>query len=112
MTRRTAKVEELLREELSKLIQANVPEKLGMISVTRTIVAPDLKTAKIYVTAMFADKELAIMNALKQKTKFFQGVLGKKSNLRYTPRLSFEFDQAKGEIDKVEQLLEEINRGA
>ncbi len=112
MTRRTAKVEELLREELSKLIQANIPENLGIISVTRTIVTPDLKTAKIFVSAMMLDKELAILNALKQKTNFFQGVLGKKSNLRYTPKLSFEFDRANGEIDKVEQLLEEIKRGS
>lgn len=111
-TRRTAKVEELIREEISKMIQMNIPEELGIISVTRVFVAPDLKTAKVYVTAVLDVKEKEILAALKNKIFTFQKELGNKIKMRYTPRLSFEFDRARTGIDRVEELLEEINRGA
>ena len=112
MSRRTAKVEELIREEISKLIQSELTEDLGIISVTRSVVAPDLKTAQIYVTAVIADREKEILLALKKKTPDFQRVIGHKIQTRYTPKLSFKFDIARREIDRVEELLGEINRGA
>ena len=111
-TRRTAKVEELIREELSKMIQMDLPEELGIISVTRVFVAPDLKTAKIYVRAILDIKEKEILSALKKKVFSFQKELGTKIKMRYTPRLSFEFDQIGTGVNRVEELLEEINRGA
>ena len=111
MTRRTSKVEELLREEISKLIQAELPEQLGLISVTRTFVAPDLRDARIYLSAIIAGNEDKIMKQLEQKRIAFQKTLGRKLQLRNTPRLSFEFDRARFEIDRIEELLEEINRG-
>jgi len=111
-TRRTAQVEELIRIELSKYIQKEISEDLGIISVTRVCVAPDLKTAKIYVTAIFADKGKEILLALNKKVSAFQHELGQKVKMRYTPRLSFCFDGSRDEIDRVEELLKEINSGA
>lgn len=111
-TRRTAKVEELIRKELSRMIQINISEELGIISVTRVYVAPDLKTATVFVSAIFVDKEKEIQSALNKSVSAFQKELGRKIKMRSTPRLSFEFDRARADIDKVEELLEEINRGA
>ncbi len=111
MSRRTSKVEELLREEMARLIQTELPEKFGIITVTRTMVAPDLRTAKVFITAILDNYEKDILIELKNKTNNFQKVVGKKLELRNTPKLSFEFDRARHEIDRVEELLEEINRG-
>jgi ribosome-binding factor A len=111
MSRLTAKVEELLRMELAKLILKEIPEELGIISITRVVVMPDLKTAQIYISAIFPENELAILLALKNQTHSFQQTLGRKLKLRYTPRLTFEFDRQSHEIDKVEALLKEIHRG-
>ena len=111
MTRRTAKVEELIREELSRMIQAELPGEFGIISVTRTYVSPDLKNAKVYISAVLEGKEKEILLFLNSKTKSFQLKLGTKIKMRYTPRLSFTFDRARIEIDRVEELLEEIKRG-
>jgi ribosome-binding factor A len=111
-TRRTAKVEELIREELSRLIQMNLSEELGIISVTRVYVSPDLKTSTIFVSAVRDNQEKEILAELKNKAYIFQKELGHKIKMRYTPRLSFEYDRGGTEIDRVEELLEEINRGA
>ena len=112
MSRRTAKVEELLREEISRLIQSEMPEDFGIISVTRTAVTPDLKLAKIYVSALFIEKEKEIIKALNLKAKEFQKILAGKLPIRYMPRIIFEFDKARHEIDRVEELLEEIEHGS
>lgn len=110
-TRRTAKVEELIREELSRMIQINISEEFGIISVTRVYVAPDLKTAKVYISAVQIEKEKEILAGLGQKVHSFQKELGSKIKMKYTPRLSFEFDRAGTEVDRIEELLQEINRG-
>ena len=56
-TRRVSKVEELIRMELSKLIQKHIPEDLGIVSVTRVYVTADLKTAKVFISAIFSDRQ-------------------------------------------------------
>lgn len=112
MSRRTAKVEELLREEISKLIQAKLTENFGIITVTRTSVAPDLRTAQIFITAVRTDREKEILVALKNASAEFQKVIGKKIVMRNTPKLTFAYDRARTEIDRIEELLGEINNGA
>ncbi|MEI6040235.1 MAG: 30S ribosome-binding factor RbfA [Candidatus Berkelbacteria bacterium] len=111
MSRRTAKVEELLREELSKLIQSEISEDFGIISVTRIMVNPDLKTARIFISAVFHDKEKDILQELKKNASSFRYTLSQKFKLRYMPSLTFELDKTSFAVNKVEELLKEIDRG-
>ena len=53
MTRRTVRVNELLREEISELLQREVKDPRlgeGLITVTEVQVSPDLRHATVFVS--------------------------------------------------------------
>jgi len=111
MSRRTQKVEELLREELSQLIQEKLADKIGLATITRVLVSPDFKLAKIYIALMDPSHAEHALKQLEMSRKNFQNALGRKLSLRYTPKIQFQVDDGMNEIDRVEELLEKIKDG-
>ena len=64
-----------------------------MTSITRAEVAPDLKTAKIYVSVLGTDDELVeTVKGLKRAAPFLRSQLAKSLNMRNTPELNFIAD--------------------
>lgn len=95
MSRRTERVNELLRAELSDLIHREVkdPRVDGMVSITEVVVAPDLKRATVYVSHLSetGDHE-GMLEGLQHAAHFLHGELLKRLNLRNVPQLVFRFD--------------------
>ena len=112
MSIRVQKVGELLREQVSELIRRNLPEEMGIITITNVEVANDLKQAKIYITLIDNSQAQKVLQVLTEKTPDFRHFLGKTLEMRYTPRLVFKLDESKDKIDRIEALLKEIDRGA
>ena len=54
MNRRTLKVKELLRQEISVVLQREIrdPRLHALITVTKVESAPDLREAKVYISVM------------------------------------------------------------
>lgn len=109
MSIRVQQVEELLKKELSKFIVEEFGGEFGIITVTRVIAAPDFKLADVYVSLMEEGKENRILSALRGKVKSYQSILGRKLKMKYTPKLNFKIDYSKDEINKIDELMEEIN---
>lgn len=108
MNIRIRQVEELIREQIAFLIQAEIPEEMGMVTVTDTEVTADLKQAKVFITLVEKKHEQEVLQVLNKKSSFFQSMLGEKLAMRYTPRLSFLIDNSEGKINRIEELLGEI----
>lgn len=111
MSIRVQKVEELLKQQVSILIRENLPEELGIVTVTDAEATSDLKQAKVYIVLVDKSKEEQVLKALTAKTADFHHFLGKTLKMRYTPRLTFKLDASKDKIDRVEALLQEIDHG-
>lgn len=103
--------EEVLRE-LSKIIREDVkdPRVSLMTSVTLVEVAPDLKTAKVYVSVL-GDKEAGIntVKGLKSSAGFIRGKLAHSVNLRNTPELFFILDDSIAYGVRMSKLIDQIN---
>lgn len=88
--------QEVLRE-LSTLITMEVkdPRIAPMTSVTACEVAPDLKTAKVFISVL-GDKEAKdnTLKGLKSASPFLRTSLAKSLNLRNTPELKFFIDDS------------------
>lgn len=112
MTRRTQKVEELIRQELSKLIQSELGEVYGIICVNRVYVTSDLKSADIYMSVIPSENKIELVKALNKNKGFYNKSLASKLTLRYTPQVLFKLDESSDEVDRVEELLEKIDHGA
>lgn len=97
MTRRTEQVNELLREEISALLQDEVrdPRMSGLVSVTHVDVSPDLRRADAYISVMGSEEERAsTMEALRHARPFVRRQLSRRLRLRYTPDVSFLSDES------------------
>ncbi len=91
------RINEEVRKELSKLIRDEVKDpRVGlMTSVTEAEVAPDLKSARIYISVL-GDEETAkqTLRGLKSSAGFLRRQLARSMNLRNTPELFFILDSS------------------
>ena len=97
MTRRTERIQELMREELSELIMHDLrdPRLDGVISITRVEVTPDLSNARIFVSVMSetASPEEAV-KALQTASGFMHKELVHRLDMRKVPFLDFRLDNS------------------
>lgn len=81
----------------------------NFVSITRAEVAPDLKYATVYFSAMGDSDEAK--NGLKKCAGMLRHHLAVTLNLRITPELNFVKDGSIEHGAKIARLLEEINKG-
>ncbi len=93
-SRRTAKVAEALRECVSTTILFALKDpRVKNVTVLRTEVSPDLRSARVYVSVMGDEKTQALsMHGLRSARGFIQSQIADRLELRYTPVLSFVLD--------------------
>lgn len=106
---RPKRVAEAIKNELTVLLlrQAADP-RLNGAAISRVDVSPDLKAAKIYVTAADKKESKRTMEGMNKAKGFFRSHLAKALNLRYTPDLMFYYDNIAEEAQRVEELLTEL----
>jgi len=107
---RIERVNNLIRREISELLQRQVKDpRLGdFVAVTRVSTSADLRHAKIFVSRTGSDKEKReILGVLIAASQFFRGKLAKRLKLRRIPELSFQWDDS---IERGAHLLELIDR--
>ncbi len=112
MTRRAERVSNLIRQEISELLQEQVndPRLSSLISITQVATSPDLKQAKIYVSILgdTADKN-EMLRGFKAASGFFRRELSRRLTLRHVPELSFHFDDSIERGSNILQLIEQIS---
>ena len=110
MTRRMEQVNNLIRQEISELLQRQVKDpRLGnFVAVTEVSTSPDLKYARIFVSRIGSEAEKKeIMSALTAASGFFRKELARRLRLRRIPELSFQWDDS---IERGVHLLELIDQ--
>ena len=101
---RIGRINEEIQRELAALIPTvKDPRVSGMISVTAVEPTPDLKFAKIYISALDKGGEEQVLRGLKSASGYLRRELGRSLNLRYTPELTFVRDDS---INKGAHILE------
>ena len=111
VTRRQQRLNQLLRDEIGKLVQHETDDPLlkSLISVTDVEVTQDLQRAKVYVSFLEDGTEAqALMQRLQKAARFFRRELAERLNLRHTPELDFVHDPSIARGSRVLQLLREI----
>ena len=107
--RRTDRINELLRQEITLLIRDEVRDpRVGLATVTGVETSPELDHARVYVTTLGDDEERAdVVTGLRSAAPFIRGQLGKRLHLRRVPELHFEIDRVLDEALRIEALLRE-----
>ena len=111
MTRRTERLNGLIREEISELLQREVKDpRLGcFLTVTRVDTSADLKYAKVFVSIMGSDEEKEeALKGLDSASGFFQKKLWGRLSIRRMPQLSFHKDDSIERAAHVLHLMHEV----
>jgi ribosome-binding factor A len=111
MSRRSDRVGDLLRAELSDLMLRAVHDpRVKLASVTRVDVTPDLKRAIVKVSALGDDKQrLETVEGLRHARGFLRTELARRLKLRVTPELVFELDRGAEQSQQISDLLESLH---
>lgn len=101
-----------VKKELSNLISREIkdPRIHPMTSVVDVEVAPDLKTAKVYISVMGDENtKNETYRGLKSAASFMRSQLAKNLNLRNTPELIFIIDNSIEYGINISKLIDEVN---
>jgi ribosome-binding factor A len=108
MSRRTERVASAIQRELAMVIlkDLNDPRLVGLPTVTRVKVSPDLSVADVFITVMGTEgQQTAALNALRHSAGLMRTRLTEALSTRITPYLKFHLDEnAKKEIEILELL--------
>ncbi|MFH0806227.1 MAG: ribosome-binding factor A [Candidatus Brennerbacteria bacterium] len=92
---RNLKMEDLIEEELGKLITREVYVEGALITITDVFITPDLLQAKVKLGIIPKAKELEGFLTVEKKLPALRHALVRKMNVKPMPRLSFSLDTKK-----------------
>ena len=108
---RQLRVGEELRHAMAEILGRGVlrdPALSGRaFTVTEVRTSPDLKRATVFLTPLGGDADPALLVALDRAASFLQKEVGRRIRLKFTPRLSFSFDDRFEYASKIDGLFRE-----
>lgn len=108
MTNRILKINEVIKQELGKIIQGDIEiAKDTLITITRVRALPNLSQAFVYISVIKRDEE-EILSILKKRIYHIQQHLNKRLNMRPIPKIVFKLEKETEKAARVEKLLEKI----
>ena len=103
---RTDRVSAQLRRELGAIVHSAVREHgLPSVSVSDVEVTRDLAHAKVFVTALQAERSAEAVKALKTIAPELRYALGRAMKLRHVPELHFQYDDSVDRGERINNLL-------
>lgn len=112
MNRRIRRINELLRQEMSRIIQVELrdPRLRCVISITRVDTSPDLKTSKVYFSVLTApEKKTDVLHGLTAAARYIRKELGDVLPLRYIPSLTFVPDDSLELSEAISRAMHQIS---
>lgn len=109
MSQRLEKVNDLIRDHVSQLIEREVSWKPGMlVTVTRVDTSPDLRHTRVLVSVFPAGEQAFALKTLEHELYRLQGALNHRLHMKPLPRLQFVADETEAQAQAVEDLLGRI----
>ena len=112
MAHRIERVNNLIRREISELLQRQVkdPRLATFVAVTGVSTSSDLSHAKVFVSYISSQEEKQkTLEALTAASPFFRRELAKHLRLRHIPELSFYWDDSIERGDRLLRLIDQVS---
>jgi ribosome-binding factor A len=111
-THRLARIEEQVKRIIGEILSAGAKDpRIGLASVTRVSVSPDLQQAKVFISAYGSEEEKRKTFAgLQSARSYIQRELGSQVSYRNTPVISFHEDLVLAYGARIDEILLEIKK--
>ena len=109
---RPERVQEALRQEISKIIQEEIKDsRIGFITITKVELTKDLRYAKVFFSILGdnKDKNLAL-KGLNSAKGYIKGLIADRIKLRFTPEINFKIDESLEHTKKIYDLLDKLKK--
>ena len=114
MAHRIERVNNLIRQEISELLQRQVKDpRLGsFVTITDVSTSADLRYAKVFVSCMGNEEEKQeTLRVLVSASGFFRSQLTRRLRLRHIPELSFQWDDSIERGARLIELMDKVSQG-
>ena len=109
----SVKIERLnhqFQEVISEILYKEVKNPdLKFVTITGCEITNDLSFCKVYFTVLGKDTN-EIKKELDNAASFIRGEISKRVEIRHTPELRFIFDESIEYGEKIEKIINEINK--
>ncbi len=112
MAHRIERLNNLIRQEISELLQRQVkdPRLSNFVAVTEVSITSDLKSAKVFVSHMGSEEEKQeTLSVLTAASGFFRNELSRRLKIRRIPEISFQWDNSIERGAQLLQLIDEVS---
>jgi ribosome-binding factor A len=104
--RRIEKINTLLREVIAGILARELqPAADVMVTVTRVAASPDLHYATVFVSALGAADERAVLADLSRAAGTIQRGLNRAVRMRPVPKITFAIDEQEKRRERIERIL-------
>ncbi len=108
---RQKKVASVIQETLSRLILAEFPaDECGLISITRLDLTKDLKTAHVYLSFYGGPPPNDIVHGLTKRSGYLRKAIASRIKLKYNPQFIFSEDPLCRQEEKLDKILNKIQK--
>lgn len=113
---RTQKLAGEFQKEISKIISGELKNRelslSGIISVTEVDVAPDLKTAKVFISIYAKDPEKKQLSydIIKANAPYIRHLMSERMHIRTVPALTFLLDGSFEYGARIDELLKQVEK--
>ena len=111
MSRRTDRINEQLREEISTVLARQIkdPRLNSVISITRVESSSDLRSARVYISVLGNDKQRKeALDGLQSAASFLRHEIRDRINMKHTPFMTYLLDDSIQEADHLLRLLNDV----
>jgi ribosome-binding factor A len=112
MSIRTERVAEEIKHRMNSAMSRDILDlNAGLITVSKVIMSPDQKLAKIYVSFLGNKEPVEVLiERINDRKKHIRFLLGKQLSLKYVPEIIFYYDDTMDYADKINKLLNEVKK--
>lgn len=109
---RPEKVQEALRQEVSKIVQMELKDpRLGFLTITKVDLTRDLRYARIYFSVLGDEKaKKNALYGLRSAKGFIKNLISEKVKLKFMPEIEFKIDDTLEHTQKIFNLIDKIKK--
>lgn len=111
-SRRISRVNEMLKEEISQIIQEDLKDpRIEFVTITSVDVSKDLKYATVFLSILGSDgAKRECLEGLTSAKGHIKSELGKRIRIKFLPDLRFKIDETIDEGIRISKLINQARR--
>ena len=108
-SKRVRRMADLIQREVSLILRQHIVDpRLQQLVITLVKMSPDLKSARILFTVPESDTVEDVMQALAKASGFMRSQMAKTAELRYVPKLFFQYDAQLMQAEHLSNLIDQV----